>query len=172
MESAELLLTHMLASLIKLKTYFQHFEILLLSTLENKEHTITCPSSAVNKGVWGKTLPISHVSEGTQTFTVIEKCVWWLRKTMIFSQIETIMIQNSFFYFQFLLLKKICSFHWGQPSGCLHLSCFHELRMELVSKVAGQGWVDVCVWHCPKHCFKPVIAHASVVVVVTAHALK
>ena len=64
---------------------------------------------------------------------------------MIFSQMETIMIQNSFFYFQFLLLKKICSFHFGQPSGCLHLLSFHEQRMELVSKVAGQegGWMCV-----------------------------
>ena len=69
MESVEVLLTHMLASLIKLKTYFQHFEILLLSILETKQHTITCPSSAMNKGVWGETLSISDVSKGTQTFT-------------------------------------------------------------------------------------------------------
>lgn len=83
---------------------------------------------------------------------------------MIFSQMETIMIRIPFFNYyslQSLLLKKVCSSHSGQSNRYLHLSCFCRAG-DAVGKAGGRKdvYVCMCVWYCPKPCFKPVMAHA------------
>lgn len=64
---------------------------------------------------------------------------------MIFSQMETVMMQISFFYLQSLLLKRVCSFHLGQPRECLRLFCFSEAGAGVGKREAGKGCVCACV---------------------------